>query len=73
MSKSGRIRASHGPVRVDRSDGSFDISQSHMTGTSNRARANISGTWRLIDAEHDATGALTDTCDSGMVHWTAKR
>jgi hypothetical protein len=73
VSKTGRIRASYGPVRVDRSDGSFDVFQSRMTGTSNRARTRLAGTWRLVDAEHDATGALTDTCDSGTVHWTAKR
>jgi hypothetical protein len=73
VSKSGRIRASYGPVRVDNSDGSFDVFQSRMTATSNRARTRLSGTWRLIDAEHDATGALTDTCDSGTVHWTARR
>jgi hypothetical protein len=73
LSKSGRFRGSYGPVRVDNADGSFDVVTGSMTGASNRARTKLSGTWRLIDVEHDAAGNVTNTCDSGTVHWTAKQ
>jgi hypothetical protein len=73
LSKTGRFHGSYGPVRVDNADGSFDVYTSKVTGASNRARSKLSGTWRLVDAEHNVAGVLTDTCDSGSVHWKAKQ
>jgi hypothetical protein len=73
VSKSGAFRESYGPVRDDNADGSFDVYTSSFSGKLNRAGTVVSGTWRLIDAEHNVAGALTDTCDSGTIHWSARQ
>jgi hypothetical protein len=39
----------------------------------NKARTKVKGTWATTMTFHDAAGAVTDTCESGTVNWTAKQ
>ena len=43
-----------------------------MTGRFNKARTRVSGTWTFKATFRDAAGAVVDTCDSGIVNWSAK-
>jgi hypothetical protein len=68
-----RFASGFGPETFRNDDGtSYDV-QGSMTGTFNRSGTAVSGTWSLRMTDHDATGAVTDTCDSGTVHWTARQ
>ena len=68
-----RFHASFGPITQRNDDGtSFDLEGS-ISGALNRARTKVSGKWRLKATDHDSAGAVTDTCDSGSVSWTAKQ
>jgi hypothetical protein len=73
LGKKGRFRSSFDSNRVDYDDGTYDIFAGNVSGTTNRARTRMSGTWRLTVVEHDASGAVTDRCDSGTVRWKAKQ
>jgi hypothetical protein len=44
-----------------------------MTGALNDAKTKIVGTWRLIATDHDLTGAVSDTCDTGLLTWSARQ
>jgi hypothetical protein len=71
--KKGKFRATYGPETQSMdSGGTVDI-EGAVTGKFNRSKTRISGTWSLRGTEHDTTGAVTDTCDSGTIHWTAKQ
>jgi len=68
-----RFRARFGPITQRYDDGTtYDIEAS-VSGALNRARTKMSGTWRLKFTDHDNAGAVTDTCDSGVVRWTARQ
>ena len=54
-------------------DGTTIDLQGAVSGKFNRSMTSISGTWSFKATEHDATGAVTDTCDSGTINWTAKQ
>ena len=41
-------------------------------GKLNKARTKASGKWQFKGTDVDAAGAVTDTCDSGSVSWSAK-
>ena len=45
----------------------------HLRASSTPAKTKITGTWSYTITEHDAAGAVTDTCTSGSVSWTAKQ
>jgi len=79
VSSTGKFSAKYGPAEVpaDPATGvSKIIVSGFITGTVNRAKTSIKGTWNAklvaINAA-DPTGAtVLDTCDSGSVNYTAK-
>jgi hypothetical protein len=73
VSKKGKFHASFGPLTSTRPDGtSFDAAGS-IRGAFNKARTKIHGTWSVTEHDHDASGAVTDTCTSGTVRWRARQ
>jgi hypothetical protein len=73
VSKSGKFSASYGPVTERNDDGTTLDIEGTIRGKFNSSRTAVSGTWTLKLTPHDATGAIIDTCDSGIVNWTAKQ
>ena len=71
--KGGKFAGSFGPTTVRNDDGTTTDFEGTMSGAFNKARTKASGKWSLKATDHDGTGALTDTCDSGSVSWTAKQ
>jgi hypothetical protein len=69
----GRFSASFGPQTIRNPDGTTSDLEGSLSGSFNAARTKISGRWQLKVTEHDAAGAVTDTCDSGSVSWTARQ
>jgi hypothetical protein len=73
VSKKRKFGVSLGPATFRNDDGTTtDIEQS-MSGAFNKARTTVSGKWSVKLTERDASGAVTDTCGSGSVSWTAKQ
>lgn len=73
FSKQGRFAVSFGPQTQRNPDGTTTDVQGRITGRFNKARTQISGTWRLSAVDHDATGAVTDTCDTAPLTWRVKQ
>jgi hypothetical protein len=73
VTKGGAFHATYGPTPVRQTDGTIRDFGGSMNGRVNAARTVIKGTWRLTVTLRDATGAVTDVCDSGKVTWTARR
>ena len=73
VTRSGKFKVVYGPYTVRNDDGTTTDYQGRMTGALNDAKTKIAGTWRLIAVYHDAAGAVTDTCDSGLLTWSAKQ
>jgi hypothetical protein len=73
VSKSGKFKVVYGPYTVRNDDGTTTDYQGRMTGALNDAKTKIVGTWRVIAVYHDAAGAVTDTCDSGLLTWSARQ
>ena len=73
VSKTGKFSASFGPVVNRNDDGTTTDFQGSVSGALNAARTKLSGKWQLKVTDHDASGAVTDTCDSGTVSWKAKQ
>jgi hypothetical protein len=73
LSKKGRFNASFGPMPIAHADGTSTDLQGSVTGATNANRTTMSGTWQVTGVDHDAAGAVTDTCDSGKVAWKAKQ
>jgi hypothetical protein len=71
--RKGRFQASFDGSRVDHNDGTYDIFQGSVKGSTNASRTAMSGTWRLMLVAYDAQGAEIDRCDSGVVRWKAKQ
>jgi hypothetical protein len=71
--KKGKFRATFGPETQRNDDGTTVDVEGAVAGRFNRSRTSVSGTWSLKGTEHDATGAVTDTCDSGTINWTARQ
>jgi hypothetical protein len=69
----GKFSASFGPVTQRNPDGTTVDLEGTISGTFNSSRTKVSGTWVYKGTEHDAAGAVTDTCDSGSVSWSAKQ
>jgi hypothetical protein len=73
VTKGGKFRVVYGPFTQRNDDGTTTDVQGRMTGVLNDAKTKIAGTWRLIAIEHDLTSAVTDTCDTGLLTWSAKQ
>ena len=73
VSRRGTFRTSFGPVTERNDDGTTSDFQGRIAGSLNDTRTRLNGVWRIVITDHDATGALTDTCDSGLVSWKAKQ
>ena len=71
--KRRKFSASFGPTTQRNADGTTTDFQGSITGTFNRARTKVTGTWTFRATEHDASGAVTDTCDSAKVNFSARR
>ena len=72
VSKKGKFGSSFGPDTMRNDDGTTTDFEGSMSGKLNAARTKASGKWQLKVTDHAATGAVTDTCDSGTVRWKAK-
>jgi hypothetical protein len=73
VTKGGKFRIVYGPVTQRNDDGTTTDYQGRVTGALNDAKTKLTGTWRLIATDHDATGAVTDHCDTGLLTWKAKQ
>ena len=73
VSKKRKFSASFGPTTNRNSDGTTTDFEGSVSGTFNKSRSTVSGTWSFKGTEHDAAGAVTDTCQSGSVSWKAKQ
>ena len=73
VSKGGKFRVVYGPFTQRNDDGTTTDIQGRMTGALNDAKTKIVGTWRLIATDHDLTGAVSDSCDTGLLTWSAKQ
>ena len=73
VSTKRKFSASFGPDTQRYDDGTTADFEGSISGALNRTRSKVSGTWRFKVTEYDSAGAVTDTCDSGSVSWTAKQ
>jgi hypothetical protein len=73
LSTTGSFSASFGPVTSDVGNGQKADFSGKMKGKLNPRRTSGTGTWSLKVVVHDATGAIVDTCDSGVVTWKVKQ
>ena len=73
VTKGGKFRVVYGPFTQRNDDGTTTDIQGRMTGALNDSKTRIVGTWRMIATYHDAAGAVTDSCDTGLLTWSAKQ
>lgn len=73
VNRKRKFSASFGPVTSRNDDGTTTDFEGSISGAFNKARTKVSGKWSFKVTDHDAAGALTDSCDSGSVSWTAKQ
>jgi hypothetical protein len=73
LSTTGRFTASFAQNAVDVGNGHKADFSGSMKGKLNARRTSGTGTWSMKLIEHDATGAVVDTCDSGVVTWKVKQ
>lgn len=73
VSKKRKFSASFGPMTTRNDDGTTTDFEGSVSGAFNNARTKATGKWSLKATDHDAAGAITDTCDSGSVSWSAKQ
>jgi hypothetical protein len=73
VNKKRKFRASFGPVTSRNDDGTTTDFEGSISGAFNKARTKASGKWSFKATDRDAAGAITDTCDSGSISWTAKQ
>jgi hypothetical protein len=73
VTKRGRFVFVFGPITDRNDDGTTSDYQGRLKGRLNATKTRISGTWSYTVTDHDATGAVTDTCTSGPISWTAKQ
>jgi hypothetical protein len=73
VSKTRKFSTSFGPVTNRNDDGTTTDFEGTISGAFNKARTKASGKWSFKATDHDASGAVTDTCDSGSVSWSAKQ
>jgi hypothetical protein len=71
LSRRGRFSTSLGPARIDAGGFPADV-ESKVIGRFDAGRASMHGIWSLKITIYEAAGtAVTDTCESGLVRWTA--
>jgi hypothetical protein len=73
VSKKRKFSASFGPTTERNDDGTTTDFEGSISGSFNKARTKASGKWSFKATDHDAAGAVTDTCDSGSISWTARQ
>lgn len=73
VTKKRKFRASFGPITSRNDDGTTTDFEGSVAGAFNKSRTKVSGRWSIKATDHDASGATTDTCDSGSIRWTAKQ
>ena len=73
LSTTGRFSSSFAQNAVDVGNGQKADFSGSMKGKLNARRTSGTGTWSLKFVVHDATGAVVDTCDSGVVTWKVKQ
>lgn len=73
ISKSGKFGASFGPSTQRNDDGTTTDFEGSVSGRFKSRRTRVTGKWSVKSTDHDASGAITDTCDSGTVSWSAKQ
>ncbi len=73
VTKKGRFSFAFGPETERNPDGTTTDFKGRIAGRLNLTKTKISGTWSYTVTEHDTAGAVTDTCTSGTVSWTAKQ
>jgi hypothetical protein len=71
VSKSGSFRSAFTNQMVDEGQGKTAVLSGSLIGKFNKVRTKVTGTWSLHVDEKDATGVLTDQCDSGTTHFSA--
>jgi hypothetical protein len=71
--KHGRFSGSFGPVTERNQDGTTTDFEGSLSGTLNKAHTKMSGKWQYKGTDHDNSGAVTDTCNSGSISWSAKQ
>ena len=73
VTRGGKFHVAYGPFTQRNDDGTTTDYPGRMTGALNDSKTKIVGTWRLIATDHDLTGAVSDTCDSGLLTWSARQ
>jgi hypothetical protein len=69
----GHASSSYSNFRYDNPDGTYFIDAGSLRVVMNRRQTRMTGTARFSWTYHEASGALKDTCDSGVVHVDAKQ
>jgi hypothetical protein len=70
LTAGGRFENQYGPVTTQNGDGTTTDYRGSVTGKLTSGK--VTATARLSGDFYDASGKLTDTCDSGKVNWTAR-
>ena len=73
LSTTGSFSANFAQSAVDVGNGQKADFSGSMKGKLNARRTSGTGTWSLKFIVHDPTGAVVDTCDSGVVTWKVKQ
>jgi hypothetical protein len=73
LSATGRFGTSFAQNGVDFGNGQKADIAGSVKGQLNARRTSGTGTWALKIVIHDATGAVVDTCDSGLKTWKVKQ
>jgi hypothetical protein len=73
LSTTGRFGTSFAQNGVDFGNGQKADIAGSVKGQLNARRTSGTGTWSLKIVIHDATGAVIDTCDSGLKTWKVKQ
>jgi hypothetical protein len=73
VSKKGKFSASFGPMTSRNDDGTTTDFEGSVSGTFNKPRTKVSGKWTFKGTDHDAAGAVTETCEAANVSWSAKQ
>jgi hypothetical protein len=73
LSRKGRFSTTFGPERIDAGGVPADV-ESKVIGRLSNNRSSIRGVWSLKITVYDPTGmTAVDTCESGLVSWTASQ
>jgi hypothetical protein len=71
LSRRGRFTTTYGPQRIDAGGVPADV-ESKVVGRMSSDRGSMRGVWSLKITIYEPTGTTAlDTCDSGLVRWTA--